>query len=119
MVSIDPWALGGVISLVIACYLVKKMSGIGDLRSVAISGWISSFTGYYGLIRKGVINFENTEDSVFIFAIVAIIAILMIVASKDDFSVYNGPFGFLFYWIPRIGAGLWAIIAVLNQILIA
>ncbi|MCK4476453.1 MAG: hypothetical protein KAU16_06970 [Methanophagales archaeon] len=119
MVSIDLWALGGVISWVIALYLVKKMRGIGDLRSAAISGWFSSFIGCHGLIRKGVINFVNTDDSLFIFGIVAIIAVLMIVASKDDPSVYNGPLGFLYYWIPRIGAGLWAIIAVLNLILIA
>ena len=120
MVSID-WAAVGILVLnLITFLLVKQLKGVSNIRGGAISGWMSSIPGFYFLVPGSFILFGLDRAALLlIYALVAIISILIVFVTRDDPSHYNTFFiGHLFYYLPRVGIFMGMVTAALTQVLV-
>ncbi len=120
MVQIDTLALTVLALNGFIYFLVTQLEGVSKIRGGAISGWISSFIGFYVLIKKNklpLFGFEATT-LIFIYAIIALFGVLIVFVGRDRPSNYNIPLlGDLLYYYPRVGIFMGVIIAALSQIL--
>jgi len=120
MVEIGSLALTVIAINAFTLYLTTKLVGIGKIRGGALSGWISSFVGFYVLVNQDKIPTFGFEKSglIFGYGIIAILSILIVFVGRDKPSNYNIPLlGDLLYYVPRVGIFMGIVIAMLSQTL--
>jgi len=117
--SIDWYAVMVIAINIILYLLIDSIPKMGFIRGGAISGWISSFIGFYIILFKKINNVNFIDPSyIFIYALVAIFGILIVFVGKDNVSNYNIPvLGHILYYYPRVGIIMGGVMALLSQIL--